>query len=85
MKKLLKTNLKDYKVEYYVGDINNKGQYLNVSIRESGITINANNYSDIGPYLEEAFTYEDKNSIIGFKSFIIQENFIIVEVTKKTN
>lgn len=85
MSKSPKINLVNCKTEYYAGDIKNKGQYLNVSIRENGITINATTYSDIGLCLEEAFLYEDRKSIIEFKTFIIQEDFVIVEITKKIN
>lgn len=61
------SKIKNYKVNYFSGDIRNKGHYLQIEIIENGIAINCKNYSEIDE----------------IKTFIINEDCVIIEARIK--
>lgn len=71
---------KDYKINYFSGQIKNKGHYLQVEIIENGIVINCENYSEIGNSIEDSFNMTLDDEIFEIKTFIINEDYVIVEV-----
>lgn len=75
---------KDTKTEYFTGKIKDKGNYLQTQINENGIVIQSEKYSEIGQNIEEAFsmTFDDAE-ILQINTFIITEEYIIIEVISR--